>query len=130
MGEQPDFTTLCAYTTNENIEFQIEKIINDLEGFEILIVTDVFGGSVNNCFMKYIEKDNIHLITGLNLPLLMEIVCNKYLPVEEMIEKAGLGVVMAQSTPVVVNVANEVTASNNDEGVAKILQKYYENINF
>lgn len=49
---------------------------------------------------------------------------------KEMIEKAGLGVVMAQSTPVVVNVANEVTASNNDEGVAKILQKYYENINF
>ncbi|MDY2780045.1 MAG: PTS fructose transporter subunit IIA [Bulleidia sp.] len=88
MGEQPDFTTLCAYTTNENIEFQIEKIINDLEGFEIIIITDVFGGSVNNCFMKYIEKDNIHLITGLNLPLLMEIVCNKYLPVEEMIEKS------------------------------------------
>ena len=49
---------------------------------------------------------------------------------KEMIEKAGLGVVMAQSTPVVVNVANEVTASNNDEGVAKILQKYYKNINF
>lgn len=49
---------------------------------------------------------------------------------KEMIEKAGLGVVMAQSTPIVVNVANEVTASNNDEGVAKILQKYYENINF
>jgi len=49
---------------------------------------------------------------------------------KEMIEKAGLGVVMAQSTPVVVNVANEVTASNNDEGVAKILQKHYKNINF
>ena len=49
---------------------------------------------------------------------------------KEMIEKAGLGVVMAHSTPVVINVANEVTASNNDEGVAKILQKYYKNINF
>ena len=49
---------------------------------------------------------------------------------KEMIEKAGLGVVMAQSTPVVVNVANEVTASNNDDGVAKILQKYYKDINF
>lgn len=49
---------------------------------------------------------------------------------KEMIEKAGLGVVMAQSTPVVVNVANEVTASNNDDGVEKILQKYYKNINF
>ena len=49
---------------------------------------------------------------------------------KEMIEKAGLGVVMANSTPVVVNIANEVTAGNNDEGVAKILQKHYKNINF
>lgn len=47
-----------------------------------------------------------------------------------MIEKAGLGVAMEQSTPIILNIANEVTKSNNEEGVAKILQKYYKNINF
>ena len=49
---------------------------------------------------------------------------------KQMIENAGLGVAMGQSTPVITNVANEVTSGNNEEGVAKILQKYYENINF
>lgn len=49
---------------------------------------------------------------------------------KQMIENAGLGVAMGQSTPVVTSIANEVTASNNEEGVAKILQKYYKNINF
>ena len=49
---------------------------------------------------------------------------------KQMIENAGLGVAMGQSTPVITNVANEVTSSNNEEGVAKILQKYYKNINF
>ena len=49
---------------------------------------------------------------------------------KQMIENAGLGVAMGQSTPVITNVANEVTSSNNEEGVAKILQKHYRNINF
>lgn len=49
---------------------------------------------------------------------------------KQMIENAGLGVAMGQSTPVITNVANEVTSGNNEEGVAKILQKYYKNINF
>lgn len=49
---------------------------------------------------------------------------------KKMIENAGLGVAMEQSTPVVINIADEVTTSNNSDGVAKILQKYYKNINF
>lgn len=49
---------------------------------------------------------------------------------KQMIKNAGLGVAMGQSTPVITNVANEVTSSNNEEGVAKILQKHYKIINF
>lgn len=49
---------------------------------------------------------------------------------KKMIENAGLGIAMGDSTPVITSVANDITTSNNDEGVAKILQKYYKNINF
>ena len=45
-------------------------------------------------------------------------------------DKKMIGVVMKGSTPVVTEVADYITDSNNDEGVAKILQKYYKNINF
>ncbi|MBF8808449.1 MAG: PTS mannose/fructose/sorbose transporter subunit IIAB [Enterococcus lacertideformus] len=37
-------------------------------------MTDLFGGSVNNEFLQYIDQPNIYLIAGLNLPLLIEIV--------------------------------------------------------
>ena len=47
-----------------------------------------------------------------------------------MIENAGLGIAMKGSTPVVTNVADDIAGSNNEEGVSKILQKYYKNINF
>ena len=49
---------------------------------------------------------------------------------KKMIENAGLGVAMKQSTPAILELANEVTDGNNEDGVAKILQKYYKNINF
>ncbi len=49
---------------------------------------------------------------------------------KKMIENAGLGVAMGQSTPVILKLADEVTSSNDEEGISEILQKYYKNINF
>lgn len=43
---------------------------------------------------------------------------------KKMIENAGLGVAMKGSAPDVINVANIVTDSNDNNGVAKILEKY------
>ena len=43
---------------------------------------------------------------------------------KKMIENAGLGVVMKGSTPVVVEKADVVADSNNDDGVAKILEQF------
>lgn len=44
---------------------------------------------------------------------------------KKMIEKAGMGVAMKGSTPEIINVANDVTDTNNNDGVAKILEKYF-----
>ena len=49
---------------------------------------------------------------------------------KKMIENAGLGIAMKGSTPAVTSVANDIAEGNDEEGVAKILQKYYKNINF
>ena len=37
-------------------------------------VTDIFGGSVNNAFLERIpENKNLYVISGLNLPLMLEL---------------------------------------------------------
>ena len=41
-----------------------------------------------------------------------------------MIQEAGLGVVMGGSTPMVTEIADYVTSSNDEEGVAKALEKF------
>lgn len=43
---------------------------------------------------------------------------------KKMIENAGLGIAMRHSTPVVTDICDYITDSNNDEGVAKALEKF------
>ena len=41
-----------------------------------------------------------------------------------MIQNAGIGIAMGQSTPVITEIADFVTTNNNEDGVAKALEKY------
>lgn len=43
---------------------------------------------------------------------------------KKMIKESGLGVAMSGSTPIITEIANEITDTNNNDGVAKILEKY------
>ena len=78
-GEQNSVSTLCAYTNDmTEVETPIKEIIDALcDDEELIVTTDIFGGSVNNEFMKYLSKSNIHLIAGVNLPLLFELIMNE-----------------------------------------------------
>lgn len=79
MGKQECISTVCAYLEFDNIEEKVDKIIQKIhEDDEVVVFTDLFGGSVNNVFMRYISNKNFHLIAGVNLLLLIEIVCHIY----------------------------------------------------
>lgn len=41
-----------------------------------------------------------------------------------MIENAGIGVAMGQSTPVIKEIADYVTDDNNNDGVKKAIERY------
>lgn len=43
---------------------------------------------------------------------------------KEMIENAGIGIVMGNSLPYMKEIADEVVASNNEDGVAEAIEKY------
>ncbi|MFL0252375.1 PTS sugar transporter subunit IIA [Clostridium neuense] len=78
IGNKDNVETLCAYVTKDyDLKANIRNILGKLnEDDELIVITDIFGGSVNNEFMNLIGKNNgkIHLIAGLNLPLLAELI--------------------------------------------------------
>mgnify|MGYP000114295054 CR=1 FL=1 len=64
LGDAPNITVLCAYTkeNEETLEHTVKKIICERNRKEdLIVVTDVFGGSVNNEFMKYLNEPGVYL---------------------------------------------------------------------
>ncbi|EGW0027598.1 PTS N-acetylglucosamine transporter subunit IIBC, partial [Enterococcus faecium] len=62
---------------NSSIEEKINEVmVRDNEDTDILIFTDMLGGSVNQAFIKYINQPNVYLITGMNLPVVLTILLN------------------------------------------------------
>ena len=99
IGEQAGVDIITAFIDGKN---DIEVLVNGtLEKIpssdEIIVCTDVFGGSVKTKFMKQLKtRKNLYLITGMNLPLLMQL----FLSAEENTERMILDIVNSEDTHV------------------------------
>lgn len=72
-----EITAIAGYIDNSSIEEKINEVmVRDNEDTDILIFTDMLGGSVNQAFIKYINQPNVYLITGMNLPVVLTILLN------------------------------------------------------
>ncbi len=73
-GDNLKLNVLSAYVDNKPIEGQIEEIFDQFDkDDEVIVLTDLLGGSVNQKFFPYISRPHTHLITGMNLSLAMAI---------------------------------------------------------
>lgn len=78
MGPTKNLELITAYIDDIDPEVEAEKIFNNLNQDETLIVvTDLFGGSVNNVFLNYINKENFYLISGMTLALVLQLLMIK-----------------------------------------------------
>jgi len=74
VGPDDSLKALNCYTTEG---FDIEKVLDAFfeklgDSDELFVFTDLLGGSVNNAFIKRLEKHSFHLITNTSLGLLMD----------------------------------------------------------
>ncbi len=85
---EPDFDMdRVAKEQMEALSEQDELIAKQVCRYDQLIL---FGGSVANKFSEYISNGNVYVITGMNLPLLIELTgsLEDDRPVEEIIAEA------------------------------------------
>lgn len=103
--------TILAYVTEDyNIEEEIKKIFDGFQKDDkVVVMTDVLSGSVNQKFIPYMGE-NVFLITGINVPLAMELVLRP----EECINKEQLSqsIEMAKET---IQFVNEINANIDDD---------------
>lgn len=93
VGDYGNLEYYSAYVNgDEDVGEKIEEMIQENKNNELFVVTDIFGGSINNEWMKKIKnRNNIHLIAGMNLAFLIELivsVANEEIDAEELVRKA------------------------------------------
>ncbi|MTI47126.1 PTS sugar transporter subunit IIA [Sporosalibacterium faouarense] len=85
MGEQENITALALEPQDDPQELK-NKIYDAAEkvdmGKGVIILVDLLGGSPGNA-AAYLAKDGYPVITGLNLPMLLEVIGMRYGDLEE-----------------------------------------------
>ena len=143
--EDARFLKITICDESKTVFNSIIKKLKDVKNIEILDVSHMARKTIVHGTEEYqisyyyteISTENVDkweaikfLIEKLNIKKEEVIAIGDNSNDKNMIKNAGLGIAMKQSTPSVLEIADEVTESNNEDGVAKILQKYYKNINF
>jgi fructoselysine and glucoselysine-specific PTS system IIA component len=109
-GEQQNVHIINAFLESDDIEGMADKVLSEIPAADdVIICTDILGGSVNTEFMKRLNKSNYYLISGMNLPLLMQL----FLSSEENTEKMIREIVNDKQTAPVF--CNDLAKHNADE---------------
>ena len=89
-GGAQETIALSAYVDNQPIEEAVETLMNGFaDEDEVVILTDLTSGSVNQQFFKYRNRPHTHIVSGMNLPLAFQIAMedqDEYISVERMRE--------------------------------------------
>jgi mannose/fructose-specific phosphotransferase system component IIA len=91
IGETENLFLIGAYLDqNVSVEDELKPILDNLNNDdELIIFTDLLGGSVNNVMLREALRENVHILSGFNLPLLIEVILSDAdTPVAEVIESA------------------------------------------
>ncbi|MBE9390162.1 PTS sugar transporter subunit IIA [Vagococcus salmoninarum] len=85
-GKQKNISALDCYLIEDfDLSHEVAAIMTENKDSELIVITDLFGGSVNNEFLSYVDQDNFYLVAGLNLPFLIEFMTQALvIPSEEL----------------------------------------------
>jgi len=89
-GVEENIYFLNAYVNDESIDKQIEHFFQSAsEENEIIIFTDLYGGSVTQKIIAYASsiKRKVHLISGFNLPVILEVVLSTKKLTDQLLEE-------------------------------------------
>jgi PTS system mannose-specific IIA component len=88
--EGADTIPITETTGSEKMRKRIEeKVLALNRGKGVLILTDMFGGTPSNLSLSFLEEEQVEVLTGVNLPMIIAIVqYRKDVQLSKLAEKA------------------------------------------
>lgn len=73
LGGPSDLNVICAYIDETPLEDQVAEVFAKFDpDDEVLVLTDILQGSVNQRFAPYVN-DHVFLVAGVSVPLTLEL---------------------------------------------------------
>ncbi len=111
LGAKCDFDVICAYVDDEALEPQVDEVMSQFSPEdEVLVLTDILAGSVNQKFIPYVGP-HVFVVAGVNVVLAMELCLAPAPLTSESIEAA---IAMAGQSIKLINTL-EVADDEDDE---------------
>ena len=91
IGQTENVFLIEAYVKeNKGIESDLAALLKKLgKNEELIIFTDLLGGSITNQAVRFTQGRNVHIVSGFNLALLIEVLmAGTGTPADEVIESA------------------------------------------
>ena len=112
IGQMDNVFIIDAYVDgNKSIEEALNSILKDVKiSDELVVFTDLLGGSITNQVLRFALKENVHVVSGINLPLLIDVLmADADVPVATVIERA-----MGNAKDQIVYVNKMIEATKNE----------------
>jgi mannose/fructose-specific phosphotransferase system component IIA len=113
IGQTDNLFLIEAYVEgNKGIEPEMEAILENVgEVDELIVFTDLLGGSITNQVLRSTQNRNVHVVSGFNLALLIEVLmAGADIPAPEVIESA-----IANAKEQMAYVNKLMTSHNDDQ---------------
>ncbi len=138
--QEEKFLKITICDENKSVFQSIIKKLNQIENIEVLDVSHMSRKLIQQgteeipieYYYTEISAKNVDkwyalefLMSKLNIKKEEIVAIGDNINDKKMIEEAGLGVAMGQSNPTIKEIANYITDSNEQEGVATILEKIH-----
>lgn len=113
VGQDIDVTSICAYVDEEKLETKLERYFSQVDvQDEVLVFTDLLGGSVNQALLPYVQREHVHVIAGVFLGVILELVYRKesYLSketVQETLNHSKEGIVYMNNYTIILDDVDE-----------------------
>lgn len=117
-GVEENIYFLNAYVNDESIDKQIEHFFQSAsEENEIIIFTDLYGGSVTQKIIAYAStiKRKVHLISGFNLPVILEVVLSTKKLTDQLLEEMVADSQKQMKLIELSNLSKQETEKDNNE---------------
>ena len=87
LGKSDNVTVFDAYLDEQNIQDVMEVFYSTVnEGEQVVLLSDLYGGSVNQVMYLFLERPNTMLVAGVNLALVLELSIRESITEEELME--------------------------------------------